>query len=253
MESSQAGHFEAYQGEISEQGHSERPQKPFARGKKMTKGRNQVKIPTNLATGTSKHTRFAALLGQNKGRIAKPKTGAGHSASQSGLHQNRATRVPQQISTAKDKTKMGCEMGSQLITVPVKLIHSPTIKLSTPSKRKPQDPILIPSRPVVLQKKANALAEKNPTAQIDLSPSGYFQVQISQEHSSAIARSCGLTTGDVQEALATENEERRVISSSPNQNFVTQEGYGDEGEWDDQGRFDPDSADDLEMETEDDA
>lgn len=63
---------------------------------------------------------------------------------------------------------------------------------------------------------------------------------------------CGLTARDVREVLAADNEERRIHHTTAAQDHAMQGESSDDGDWD-QGRFDPDPEDELQMETEDEA
>lgn len=52
-------------------------------------------------------------------------------------------------------------------------------------------------------------------AHIELTPEGFFQVQVEKDHSSKIAKGCGLSTEVVMQILQEDNEARKIESAAP--------------------------------------
>lgn len=67
-----------------------------------------------------------------------------------------------------------------------------------------------------------------------------FEAQVEPHHRQAIAQWCGLSETDVAQALKLDNESRRLKASETEAGNMTEDIL-----WEDDGRFDPDSQDDL--------
>ena len=114
-------------------------------------------------------------------------------------------------------------------------------------KRKSLGHILIPNRPEPQKKPPAQAQQKNKSPiQATLTPEGFFEVQVEQAYCHELGSKCGLSADEVRQSLEADNLERTVGCSSPPETTVTPPS-------DDEytpGKFDPDSADELESDEE---
>lgn len=141
------------------------PQRIPPKDRHVPSSKNQSRRPTAHPAGTSKHGRFARLLGQKGGRIAKPKMAAPKDAGPTKYRHEGASSKSSELHSA------------ELVNVPIKLLQSPPSKISTPMKRKSGGPIQIPNRHLQANKRTQTKTTAAGTATIDLSSSGFFQVR----------------------------------------------------------------------------
>lgn len=92
-------------------------------------------------------------------------------------------------------------------------------------------------------------------AQVLIESSGFVDVQVQKEHCKAIGDSCGVMPGDVLRTLLTDQEERRgQVTMMEERNkaaaFTEVVQQQDGTDWEEQGRFDPDSEDELDLDEE---
>ncbi|KAF3339978.1 hypothetical protein FCM35_KLT15749 [Carex littledalei] len=114
-------------------------------------------------------------------------------------------------------------------------------------KRKSLGHISIPSRPDPQKKIIGAgRPPNNSTVQATLNPEGFYEVQVQQAYCKELGNACGVTEKDVMQCLQEDNSERQLVYTSP-------AGTSHAPPSDDKftpGRFDPDSADELESDDE---
>ena len=80
---------------------------------------------------------------------------------------------------------------------------------------------------------------------------GFVDVQVQKEHCKAIGDSCGVMAGDVVRTLLVDQEERREQAAMMKEAALLVEAEQQDGtDWDEQGRFDPDSEDEFDRDEE---
>lgn len=156
-----------------------------------------------------RHTRFASLAGQGKG---KAKMGSSQPI--------RKKRV-----------------AGQLVNVPVKIVtgrlQGPTTMGSNniaPTKRKPA---------VQIPKAVSNSTKPAKQARLQLDPEGYYKVKVDKSLCKSIGEECGLQAMDVERALLEDNEARQA-DNGKGKELVPD----DDVEWGDH-QFDPESEDEL--------
>lgn len=112
------------------------------------------------------------------------------------------------------------------------------IKEAAPLKRKSQSQSFL-SEPV---KKISARGKEKAAVEVALNPRGFYEAKVNHDHVSMLAKGCGFTVKDVEEALQTDNLQREIQAAKELTEPI-KENLGDEDL--DLGRFDPDSEDEL--------
>ena len=227
--------------------HRREPQQIQHRDERLLHTKNQGRASSSRQVCTSSHMRFKKVVGQSKGRVPKPKSGAGRYVYVTGQRRSTSpTEVPQGI----PRRKATRAETSGLVDVPIQLVSSPNQQPNCDGpilqhKRKPSEHVPIQNRPRDVYNRSTTADAKQ--ARVDLNPEGFYHVQINRGHCERIGKGCGVPTEDVIQMIQTDNEERgRARSPQLPLEHDLQLG----SEWEMEARFDPDPADELETEEE---
>ncbi|KAF3329017.1 Gag polyprotein [Carex littledalei] len=245
----------------------------------QTRGRGKLVHPVsrNIFRGppisTSRHNRFRGFISRGRGRLGsgvalpgKPRVGDSHNSHVWRLtdtlpqltmpqtinevptnlqtHEEKGVQTEVTRADTKDKGKSHTQEEDSSSHLPMKGLQlGQTLGLSL-NKRKSPLPLQLPTGPMQLPKRPihqgeGPQAKQDTGAYLILSPEGFREAQISEQHGQAIAAQCGVTTEDIFQTLAQDNAERKSAQ------LTDREADSDTDLDDINKRFEPDTDDDL--------
>lgn len=235
---------------------AERVPHPITEG---AKERNHNKQHKKIPVATSSHARFKGLLGQEKGRISKQKMVVNQVLQRTTLQGPvNPNYIPKRLPT----NKWIRQPASQLVNVPIQQVAAPFTSPSgeatqpnIPAKRKTATLSSTSSKQVQENKRQTVQNAAKTKAKVVIENSGFVSVEVQKELCKEIGDSCGVRAGDVLRTFLTDEEDRRkqVAFTEERNNtaaLLELDGQQDGSDLEEQGRFDPDSEDDLDFDEE---
>lgn len=137
----------------------------------------------------------------------------------------------------------GITIGKDLVNVPIQLLKGPLQSLPAPQRKEKNKGPMTPSKRENMDRRRdlNSTVKKAATrkkaqgkAELNLSPSGFFEIHVDEMQISAIGKGCAVETKEEINALHRDNEERKeaVAAEKLKANMV-------EDTWDEHFQLDP--------------
>lgn len=219
------------------------PQKIPQKAKEGGPTKNQQR-----AHAFSRNMRFREIMDKKKFKTRAEKPVVRGRSNEMDQRAQVGPHKPQNGPRVQRAKGQGITIGNDLVNVPIQLLKDPLQSLPapqrkeknkgpmTPSKRKNTDRIPDLNSKV---KKAATRKKVQGKAELNLSPSGFFEIHVDETQIAAIGKGCAVETKEVINALHRDNEERKeaVAAEKLKANIG-------EDTWDERFQLDPE--DDLE-------